>query len=53
MLDVNITCPGLCEPGPWQTSAPSPEPSFDPRNGQLCWSIALPAGAAEWIWTWG
>jgi hypothetical protein len=53
VLDVNLTCPGLSEPGPWQPSAPSPEPSFDPRNGRLCWSIALPAGAAEWIWTWG
>jgi glucoamylase len=52
-LDVELTCPGLSELGPWESSAPCPQPSFDPKNGQLRFSIALPAGAAEWIWTWG
>ena len=57
VLDVSLTCPGLSELGPWESSAaalgPAPEPSFDPRNGQVRFSVALPANSAEWIWTWG
>jgi glucoamylase len=56
-LDVSLTCPGLPELGPWESSAagpePSPEPSFNPRNGQLRFSVALPAKSTECIWTWG
>jgi glucoamylase len=52
-LDVALTCPGLSELGPWQASEPGPEPGFEPRCGRLRWSVELPAGAAERIWTWG
>ena len=52
-LAVELTCPGLSELGPWESSVPGREPSFDPRNGQLKFTVALPACPAEWIWTWG
>ena len=52
-LQVALTCPDLRELGPWQASIASPEPSFDPRNGQLAWSELLPAGKSETSWTWG
>ncbi len=52
-LDVALTCPDLKELGPWQVSSPMPDPSFDPRTGQIAWSMTLPAGHGEWSWTWG
>ncbi len=52
-LEVELTCPGLSELGPWESSAPDQEPSFDPRTGQLRFTVALPACPAERIWTWG
>jgi glucoamylase len=52
-LDVNVTCPGLSELGPWQASASCPVPSFDACKGQVAYSVTLPEGPAEWIWTWG
>jgi GH15 family glucan-1,4-alpha-glucosidase len=52
-LEVNLTCPELKELGPWQSSMPMPEPSFDGRTGRMGWSIALPSGRGEWSWTWG
>jgi hypothetical protein len=52
-LQVVLTCPELRELGPWQATTPSPEPTFDPRTGQLAWSMALPADHGEWTWTWG
>ena len=53
MLDVDLTCPGLSELGPWQASGASPEPCFDPHKGQIRFSFTVPAEAAEWVWTWG
>jgi glucoamylase len=52
-LEVSLTCPELKELGPWQSSAPMPEPSFDGRTGRIGWSATLPAGRGEWSWTWG
>jgi glucoamylase len=52
-LEVNLTCPDLKELGPWHTSAPMPEPSFDARTGRIGWSATLAAGRGEWTWTWG
>jgi hypothetical protein len=52
-LEVALTCPDLKELGPWQASAPMPEPSFDPRTGRVAWSVNLPAGPSERSWTWG
>ena len=48
-----MTCPGLAELGPWHAAPTTPEPSFDPATGRLCWSIRLPFGSSEWSWTWG
>ncbi len=52
-LRVGVTCPGLAEPGPWQSSAELPPPDFNPRTGRLTWSVALPQGDSVWSWTWG
>ncbi len=52
-LEVDLTCPDLKDLGPWQSSAPMPEPAFDRRNGRVQWSVSLPAGSSEWSWTWG
>jgi len=52
-LQVKITCPGLAELGPWHAAPVTPEPSFEPATGRLCWSIRLPFGSSEWSWTWG
>ncbi|WP_337177481.1 glycosyl hydrolase [Paludisphaera sp.] len=53
-LDVNVTCPGLAELGPWQSSIDSPPPpDFDPRTGRLRWSTRLGAGEHHASWTWG
>jgi GH15 family glucan-1,4-alpha-glucosidase len=53
VLDVDLTCPDLKELGPWQATPETPEPTFSARNGQIRWSVALPAGPSEWSWTWG
>ncbi len=52
-LDVDLTCPGLRDLGPWQASPASPEPSLDSHSGRLRWSVTLPPVATEWVWTWG
>jgi glucoamylase len=53
-LQVGITCPGLDELGPWQSSVPSlPQPQFDARTGRLTWSNELRAGETLRSWTWG
>jgi GH15 family glucan-1,4-alpha-glucosidase len=52
-LEVNLTCPELKELGPWQSSSPMPEPTFDARTGRVGWRNELPAGQGEWSWTWG
>lgn len=52
-LDVAISCPGLSELGPWQSSPPHPAPTFQPRTARLSWSLELPEGESNWRWTWG
>jgi hypothetical protein len=52
-LQVALTCPDLKELGPWQSSAGLPEPVFEPRTGQLAWTMTLPEGQGQWDWTWG
>ena len=52
-LAVELTCPDLMELGPWQASPQTPEPTLEPRTGQLRWSVMLPSSASEWNWTWG
>lgn len=52
-FEFDLTCPDLKELGPWQASAPMPEPSFDPRTGRIHWLEQMPAGASERSWTWG
>jgi hypothetical protein len=53
MLNIQATCPGLTELGPWHSSAGGGEPSFDPATGRLFWTVRLPFGSSEWTWTWG
>lgn len=53
MLQVQITCPGLTEMGPWHSAPATPEPQFDPATGRLAWSVRLPFGISDWTWTWG
>ena len=50
---AGVTCPGLTDLGPWQSSANSPPPDFNPRTGRLSWTVDLPAGDSAWGWTWG
>jgi hypothetical protein len=52
-LQVDLTCPGLKELGPWHSSPSSDPPAFDSRTGRLSWSAELAAGDAELSWTWG
>ena len=52
-LDAGVTCPGLVELGPWQSSAELPPPTFNPRTGRLTWTAELPAGESVASWTWG
>jgi glucoamylase len=52
-LKVGVTCPGLAELGPWQSSSGQHSPCFSSKTGRLSWSIELPAGESEWGWTWG
>ena len=48
-----MTCPGLTELGPWQSSPGGPPPEFDRRTGRLTWTVELPAKESSWSWTWG
>ena len=52
-LQVELTCPDLMELGPWQASPQTPEPTLEPRTGQLRWNTTLPSSTSEWNWTWG
>lgn len=53
ILQINATCPGLADLGPWNASPATPHPTFDPATGRLSWSVRLPFGASQWTWTWG
>jgi glucoamylase len=52
-LDVDLTCPGLLDLGPWNAIPEAPPPSHDRNTGRLRWSVNLPAGDLEREWTWG
>jgi hypothetical protein len=52
-LQVALTCPELKELGPWKSSAGLPEPVFEPRTGQIAWTMTLPKDQSQWDWTWG
>ena len=52
-VDVAVTCPGLTELGPWQSSPESAPPSFDPKTGRLRWTVELEPGEQRCSWTWG
>ncbi len=52
-LQVDITCPGLRELGPWRSRPNTPPPTFDRSNGRLRWSVALPTGETSAEWGWG
>ena len=52
-LEIDLTCPGLTDLGPWHATIPGPLPGFDRSNGRVFWSIELPEGETDRIWTWG
>jgi hypothetical protein len=52
-LQLNMTCPGLVELGPWRANPATPEPTLDPTTGKLNWSVSLPSGDSLWTWAWG
>jgi hypothetical protein len=52
-LEVEMSCPELKELGPWQSSPPTPEPTFDRATRRINWTVSLPSGDAECQWTWG
>jgi hypothetical protein len=52
-LEIDLTCPGLSELGPWQSAPVTPDPVFDARVGRLRWTVRLPDQPAEFDWTWG
>ena len=52
-LDVALTCPGLTELGPWQSSPEMPSPPYDHRASRLKWTVVLPQGDSSWSWRWG
>jgi hypothetical protein len=53
MLQIQVTCPGLADLGPWHATPSTPAPTFDPQTGRLAWSVRLPFGSSERTWTWG
>ncbi|CAN5889437.1 hypothetical protein BH23PLA1_BH23PLA1_23120 [soil metagenome] len=52
-LQVDLTCPGLRELGPWRGSPEGITPDFDRSIGRLQWSLELPAGTTAADWRWG
>jgi hypothetical protein len=52
-LQIQVTCPGMTDLGPWHASPSTPAPTLDPGTGRLAWSIRLPFGTSERSWTWG
>ena len=53
LLDVDLTCPGLSDLGPWNAVPSAPAPIFDRKTGRLRWSVELPTGEVDREWTWG
>ena len=53
ILQIAVTCPGLTDLGPWQSSPECPPPVFDPKTGGLHWLLELEAGEHRCSWTWG
>jgi len=53
VLDVDVTCPGLDDLGPWNALPPAPAPAHDRITGRVRWTVDLPAGDHQREWTWG
>lgn len=53
IVEISVTCPGLAELGPWQSSTETAPPDFDPRTSRLRWMVELDAGEHHCSWTWG
>jgi hypothetical protein len=52
-LQIQVTCPGLTDLGPWHSTPSTPAPTFEASTGRLAWSVRLPFGSSERTWTWG
>ncbi len=53
LIDIDLTCPGLHDLGPWNAAPSAPAPGLDRRTGRLRWSVELDAGETRREWTWG
>ncbi|QDV37300.1 hypothetical protein ElP_52350 [Tautonia plasticadhaerens] len=52
-LDVEVTCPGLGNLGPWSSRPSIPPPQPELPTGRVRWSLDLPPGSLDAEWTWG
>jgi GH15 family glucan-1,4-alpha-glucosidase len=52
-LQVDLTCPGLTDLGPWRSMPAVAAPRFDRTNGRLTWTASLATGESFHEWTWG
>jgi hypothetical protein len=53
VAEIEISCPGLPDLGPWGAKPAAPPPRFDRATRLLSWSVDLPPGASRHEWTWG
>jgi glucoamylase len=52
-LEIDLSCPGLTDLGPWSALPACSPPTHDRNTGRLRWSVEIEAGNSEWQWTWG
>ena len=52
-LAVDLSCPGLPDLGPWQSSPAMAAPTFDRAARRLSWTVQVPAGKSRREWSWG
>lgn len=52
-LDVDVTCPGLSQLGPWQGPPGAADPRLDSGTGRLRWTVPLASGSHSIAWSWG
>ena len=53
LLEVDVTCPGLTELGPWHGNIVGPPPQFQAGSGRVKWMVTLPEGTTQAEWAWG
>ena len=53
LMEIDLTCPGLDELGPWNAAPSAPAPALARKTGRVRWSVELPSGPTHHEWTWG